>query len=841
MTMSNTIDYGIDLGTTNSAIAKYENSEVRVFKNRDQMDVTPSVVRIEKNGRIIVGKRAYQLLYEDFENVDSGFKRWMGQSDPRYFKAANKSLTAEELSAEVLKSVLEDARQASNEQISAAVITVPAAFGQLQCEATARAAQLAGLTESPLLQEPLAASIAYGMKPDAYDMRWLVYDLGGGTFDIAIVSTKEGQLSVLEHRGNNMLGGLDFDRILVRKLLWPKLQESFNLPDVSKAISSYRRLIQILHREAEQAKIDLSFSEKVIISIFNVGEDEDSKAIETEFEISRADLNPLIEPFISKTIQLCHQAINGARISNEDISKVILVGGPTHMPIVRDMLTAELKAPLDFSIDPMTVVARGAAIYASTINRSKPVSTAIKADAIEIVLAHESVWPEISCLVAGRVENPNSSQWEISIDSETKHWTSGWLPIVEGYFETNVQLLEGKTTFFQISLRDEKGSSLAIHPESFSIRHGLALSEPPLPHSIGAEFVRPDGSTIVEIIFPRSSPLPAQTIVHCKADKTLRPSQPNEYIAIKIWEGESPDPEANTWVGALKISAAHIRRPLPEGSDIELSIAINASRLMEVEAFVPILNQHFREGVYIPDESKEEIIEKVKKIQFELDRYFYRIKSLEAMSEEVDIPSVKREIKELRAKLEEIYLEGHRHLANPEVRDPGEAKVVFEEFREVRGKMGDIERKLKSEGKMLFSLRKLEWEKEDARLIVEKWGDKLEKKEFQLLCKEAERHIEREDEASLEKVRTDLESLSWRIRFRQNDFWKDTFELLNQPHYVFTNKEQAEKYFSQGQEALIAENWEKLKESVLELCKLLPQDTGEIDQQKILRAGIRRG
>ncbi|MBK7996245.1 MAG: Hsp70 family protein [Blastocatellia bacterium] len=164
--MSNTINYGIDLGTTNSAIAKYENNDVKVFKNRDQMDVTPSVVRIEKSGRIIVGKRAYQLLYEDFENVDSGFKRWMGQSDPRYFKAANKSLTAEELSAEVLKSVLEDARQASDEQISSSVITVPAAFGQLQCEATARAANLAGLAESPLLQEPIAAAIAYGISPD---------------------------------------------------------------------------------------------------------------------------------------------------------------------------------------------------------------------------------------------------------------------------------------------------------------------------------------------------------------------------------------------------------------------------------------------------------------------------------------------------------------------------------------------------------------------------------------------------------------------------------------------------------------------------------------------------
>ncbi|MBI4850373.1 MAG: Hsp70 family protein [Acidobacteria bacterium] len=840
--MSNTIDYGIDLGTTNSAIAKYENGEVRVFKNRDQMDVTPSVVRIEKTGRIIVGKRAYQLLYEDFENVDSGFKRWMGQSDPRYFKAANKSLTAEELSAEVLKSVLEDARQVTGETFSSAVITVPAAFGQLQCEATARAASLAGLIEFPLLQEPLAAAIAYGMKSDAINSRWLVYDLGGGTFDIAVVSTKDGQLRVLEHRGNNMLGGLDFDRLVVRKLLWPKLQESFNLPEAGKAVSSYRRLIQILHREAEQAKIDLSFSEKVTISLFNVGDDDDQKPIEIEMEISRSELNILVEGLINKTILLCKQAINDAHISREDIAKVVLVGGPTHMPIIRDMLSTELNLPLDFSIDPMTVVARGAAIYASTIGKQRSKVNLNKAtDTLNITLAHESVWSDTSCLVAGRIEGENDTALEILIESDSKHWTSGWMPITDNYFEVYVQLLEGKTTNFNIFIRDRIGNNLVTNIESFSIRHGLALSEPPLPHSIGAEFVRPDGTTTIEIIFPRSTPLPAQTIVHCKADKTLRPSKPDDYIAIKIWEGEFPDPEANIWVGALKINAAHIQRPLPEGADIELSIAISASRLMEVEAFVPILNQHFREGVYIPDESKEQIIEKVKKIQFELDRYFYRIRNLESMADEIDIPSLKREIQELSARLEEIYLEGHRHLANPETRDPGDAKRVFEEFREVRGNIGQIEKKLKSEGKMLFALRKFEWEKEEARKIVDKWGDKFEKKEFELLCREAERHISREDETALEKTRSEVEALNWHIRFKQNGFWQDTFELLQQPHFVFTNRELAEKYLSQGHKALEKEQWDKLKENVIELCKLLPQDPGEIDKQKILRAGIRRG
>ena len=192
--MNNTINYGIDLGTTNSAIARCDGEEVRIFKNLEQMDVTPSVVRIEKTGRLFVGRRAYQSILNDPDNTASEFKRWMGQSDTKKFASSGKIMSAEELSAEVLKSMLADARKLSDDRIPACVITVPAAFGQLQCEATSRAASLAGLSEAPLLQEPLAASIAYGMKPDSRDKRWLVYDLGGGTFDVAVVSTKDGHL-----------------------------------------------------------------------------------------------------------------------------------------------------------------------------------------------------------------------------------------------------------------------------------------------------------------------------------------------------------------------------------------------------------------------------------------------------------------------------------------------------------------------------------------------------------------------------------------------------------------------------------------------------------------------
>ncbi|MDT5295713.1 MAG: molecular chaperone HscC, partial [Acidobacteriota bacterium] len=195
--MSEYIDFGIDLGTTNSCVAQATGGEVRVIQNNDQMNVTPSVVRVLKSGSLMVGRRAYNAVAEDPDNVAQEVKRLMGQRYSKSFPASGRAMTPEEISAEVLKSLLADARRRTGEEVRAACVTVPAAFTALQCEATARAAQLAGLEEHPLLQEPVAAAIAYGAGPGVRDQRWLVFDLGGGTLDVAVVSTRDGRLNVL--------------------------------------------------------------------------------------------------------------------------------------------------------------------------------------------------------------------------------------------------------------------------------------------------------------------------------------------------------------------------------------------------------------------------------------------------------------------------------------------------------------------------------------------------------------------------------------------------------------------------------------------------------------------
>jgi molecular chaperone DnaK len=834
------IDFGIDLGTTNSAVARCVGDDVRVFKNRDQMDVTPSVVRIEKTGRIIVGRRAYQTLHSDPDNTAAEFKRLMGQSDRRVFPGANKSLSSEELSKEVLSSLAEDVRRHEGQPLAGAVITVPAAFGQLQCEATARAASLSGLLESPLLQEPLAASIAYGMKADSRDKRWLVYDLGGGTFDIALVSTKGGRLSVLEHRGNNMLGGKDFDRLIVEKIFWPKLSENFKMPADDGDPSRRRRWMQVLRGKAEEAKIDLSQSPRVTVSLFDIGEDETGRAVEVEFDVTRADLEKLVTPLLLETVGLCREVLTGARMTSRDLSNVLLVGGPTFMPILREVLTTELGAPLDHSLDPMTVVVRGAAVYASTVPfKAAPLKVA-PVGSVAVELIYEPVWSETSCLVAGRLTSPIVSDLEIRLDAESGHWTSGWLPIKDAYFESRVQLLEGKTNKFWVYLRDKKGQDIPPTADSFSIRHGLTLAEPPLPHSIGVEVVGADGAREIDVVFPRSTPLPAEKRIHYKAVKTLTPDNPEDYLAIKVWEGERfSDPEANSFVGALKISAADVRRPLPVDSDIETSISLSASRLMKVESFVPVLGQHFQERVYIAQENQEEIVAKVDEVACELNEQTRTLARLEEMSEKMGDADGRARASELREKLRGLREEGESLSQRGNV-DPDDAKRLNEGAKEIRAKLGDAERKIRGGNALRLAMNGLGEAKGEAEELVEKWGSELEKKEFALLLKEADRAAEAEDEKGLKKVSKDIIGLKWRILGNQGWFWKQCFEELCLPGAPFVNTEEARRLLNDGKDAATAGDNEKLKKAVRALWELHPRSAAEAEQEKALKTGIRR-
>jgi molecular chaperone DnaK len=876
--MSDYIEFGIDLGTTNSCVARAAGGETVVIQNNDQMNVTPSVVRVLKSGSLLVGRRAYNALAEDPDNVALEVKRVMGQRYAKTFPASGRVMTPEEISAEVLKSLLADARRRTGEEARAACVTVPAAFTALQCEAMARAAHLAGLEECPLLQEPIAAAVAYGAAPGVRDQRWLVFDLGGGTLDVAVISTREGRLGVLEHRGDNRLGGKDIDRALVRRVILPFLSEQFALPRAEEEPAELNRLLRKLALAAEYAKIELTSAGETLVSLLDLGEDREGRLIEAELPLTRARLEAEIEPLVSRCLRLTDEALEGARVAGRDLDRVLLVGGPTQMPRVREALASHLGAPVDFSLDPMTVVARGAAVYASTVERRAPSPPAgAKADAkaevapgaLAVRLAYDPLSAEPSTRIAGQFAGRGRAETlEVKVDAEGGLWTSGWHAAREGFFEMRLVLQEGRLNRFTLSARDSRGREVEVSPGEFQIRHGLSLDAPPLPHTISVEVAHPSGRAELSPVFPRRTLLPAERTVSYHAAHTLRPSEPETSLAVKLWEGEAlSDPQANNWVGNLHIRSEAVRRPVPEGAELQLHLKVDASRLITVEVFIPHLNEHFTDRVYMPREEEPDYLELLAGAHLEIENCLARLARVEAhlmlaasRAEDFDFPEVvyddgfgsggagsappapdprREEVERLRRELEDFDIEMGAHRPTGDMEDHDHAARVVERVREARARVAALERRagLAPAGSDAETAARLS---DSAAETVSAYGTDAQRERLAALRRELSEAAARGDARGVKKAASALRALRTEVLYAQAWFWDDWFRHLARPGRLFVNPEEAARWVARGHEALEAGERRKLEEAVRWLWSLLPPDEQAAQKERAVRPGLKQ-
>ena len=369
--MESTINFGIDLGTTNSAIAKFVKGEVIIFSNPQDYgrNTLPSVVSYRKD-KIIVGNKAKEFLEKDPKSVVGVFKRKMGTTESFKIKSINESKTPIELSAQVLKELKTFVNTGDN--LDSTVITIPASFDTIQSNATKEAGLQAGFKQVVLLQEPIAASLAYAnMKKERElkDGQWLVYDLGGGTFDVALIKINEGEMKVLDHEGDNFLGGADFDNMIVERILIPKICQEYSFTNLEEEMKSatgkYNAKYYVLLRRAEEAKITLSSktSAEIVIDGF---EDENGNEVDMEVVITRSEFNDLIKQNIDGTIDMIKKIVTRNSLKPNDIQFTLMVGGSTYIPYVRTRVEEVLQIPVNCEIDPTTAVAVGAAYYAAT-------------------------------------------------------------------------------------------------------------------------------------------------------------------------------------------------------------------------------------------------------------------------------------------------------------------------------------------------------------------------------------------------------------------------------------------------------------------------------------------
>lgn len=571
---------GIDLGTSNSAVVGATGGDLRVFKTADGSDVLPSAIYIDRRGHRFVGQRAYDRKLLSPENVAEGFKRLMGTSSVHPFAAAQISMSPEECSAEILRTLMSQAgTESGGTAVDGVVITIPAAFNQMQSEATMRAASLAKLDKVGLLQEPIAAAMAAMAGTKGKNGQFLVYDLGGGTFDVALVQSVAGAVNVVAHEGINMLGGRDFDSMIVNQIVRPWLLESFSLPVDFQTVQKYRKLIAIARYASEKAKIALSAAETAVVHAGDeeIGlTDEDGDEIYLSVEITRNELDRLIVDRVRESITLCRKVLKDSGYGHEDIDKVVLIGGPSKMPCVRAMVPAELGIPVDMQTDPMTAVAIGAAVFAESREWTggagkRKSSRGVKAVSGKVSLKFEYPSRTTRESVKLRINaDPGVDLTGTSARVDTPEgWTSGLVDLKDET-EVDVPLNVRGDNRLRITVYDPSGTPISEACTEIVIVRTLASAQgTPATHTLSVKVATGDARAIrneLEPLISKGTLLPAQGTKVFRFAKDLNGGQPGT-VEIELFEQPDGvnDPDVCLPIGAFQLDAV---RDLEEGDRI---------------------------------------------------------------------------------------------------------------------------------------------------------------------------------------------------------------------------------------------------------------------------------
>ncbi len=362
---------GIDLGTTNSLAAVFMDGEVKMIPNRLGEYLTPSVVSIDDDGNVLVGKTAKEYAYLHPLRSASVFKRSMGTE--REYTLGTQKFKAEELSSLVLRSLKEDAESFLGQKVDEAIVSVPAYFNDFQRKATKEAGELAGLKVSRIINEPTAAAIAHGVGRDGKDEKCLVFDLGGGTFDVSILEFFDNVMEVHAVAGDNFLGGEDFTHLLAVDILEKNAvaPESLDIKSMSDVIKA-----------AEEAKCKFSESNKVTMSV-NINGEQLTK------EYTLEDYEALCQPLLERLRKPIERSIRDANIKIDDIDRIILVGGATRLPIVRSFVVKLFKRFLGALVDPDMAVAQGAALQCAMKERNEEIKEVVLTDVCPFTLGTE--------------------------------------------------------------------------------------------------------------------------------------------------------------------------------------------------------------------------------------------------------------------------------------------------------------------------------------------------------------------------------------------------------------------------------------------------------------------
>ena len=828
--MENTINFGIDLGTTNSAIAKFVKGEVIVFNNPlDYGRATlPSVVCYQKD-KIIVGSQAKVMFGKQKKDAftQAFFKRKMGTSESFQIKSQNRSITPIELSAQVLKELKTFVNTGDN--LDSVVITIPASFDLIQSNATKEAGYQAGFKQVVLLQEPIAASLAYAnMKKskELTDGQWLVYDFGGGTFDVALIRIKDGEMKVIDHEGNNFLGGADIDQMIVDKLVIPKINAEFsfeNLEDEMKSASGkYNSKYYVLLSRAEEAKIRLSAvtSAEIVVDGF---EDEEGNEVDFEITITRSEFNDLIKSSIDGTIEMIKTILTRNSLGSKDIQFTLMVGGSTYIPYVRQRVEEILQIPANCEIDPTTAVAVGAAYYAAT--KQKEISKSDKQQkksAISIKASYNKASKEKDELFAARVTGETENLF-YKIVRQDGGFDSGLKKLSERISE-DLPLVENAYNFFTLTVYDSLNNVVETDVEPIGINSGFGISGQPLPEDICLEVDDYDnpGHTRLALIFQRNTILPTKRTLTFPINKTIIKGSEDEVIRVKVLQGSHLAlPEANKGLGFVLITGKNLKRDVSKGSDIEITISLSESQDLTVAAYLNMADQEFKE-TFNPKERhtpidllKEQVEDLTEKLEEEIEQATEK--------EDYETASALSKLK----KEMEIVAEETEKLNDDDVTDD-------------KYKLEDRKRKIAQEidsatkHKRIQKVREHYFEtKEECLKLIDENGNDHERKTFNDIVSQEEAFMSTNSPIKIQEKSDELQSIIGQIKWRTPDFLTGIFNWLKGEQTKMNDQTQAKSLVDAGKFAVESQNWDRLREINFGLLDLLPRGAKEQITTKI--------
>ena len=588
---------GIDLGTTNSAAAVFDGELVSVVRNAQGATVTPSIVRIDKQGRVTVGTRARRFVEQDPSNTAAEFKRLMGTERGIEFPASGAKKKPEELSAEILKALRQDIQDQLGIAVERAVISVPALFELPQSAATSEAARLAGFARVELLQEPIASALAAGWKADDDGAgTWLVFDLGGGTFDASLLETRDGLLRVVGHDGDNFLGGRDFDWAITEYLA----SQLAVVP--SRKNPEHAAALRALRLAAEDAKIELSRSERAQVTLAQPLAI-DGQEVDVDLELTRATVERLVTPLVDRAIDVCARLCTAHGLGAGKLARVVLVGGPTVMPIVRSRVAARLETTIAEGHDPMTLVAQGAALYAATAGLDGRATAAAPQTGRQVWLQYPAVSSDLTPHVVGKFVGGDFPA-RIKLARNDGAWSSPEAAIApDGTFLTTVTLLPRRACTFELVATSADGARVPVAPPAITIVQGLTIGDPPLSRTLGVALANGH----VQVYLERGAPLPARRTFTHHTVETVAKGSKESVLRIPIVQGEMSAAHLCRLVGTLDIGGDTVSDTVPTGSSVEVTIELDRGGRLAARALVPAIGQVFEHVAHllVPDAAPE--------------------------------------------------------------------------------------------------------------------------------------------------------------------------------------------------------------------------------------------